>query len=203
YQYLQTLPQLAQSQGSTFWVIPSEVTSALRSISKAFGGEEPAAEATEARRIGPLNGSGEGRAGRARPRGRQGRVGSCHYRWMEKVRVDRWLWAVRLTKTRSGAAQACRAGHVQVNGGRAKPGSTVKAEDTVRVRVGDRQRVVEVVRPIEHRVGAELAAACLIDKRPPPPPRDPLDRPGRRDPGMGRPTKRDRRQLDRTRGRRV
>jgi regulator of protease activity HflC (stomatin/prohibitin superfamily) len=57
YQYLQTLPQLAQSQGSTFWVIPSEVTSALRSISKAFGGEEPAAEAAEARRIGPLDGS--------------------------------------------------------------------------------------------------------------------------------------------------
>src|SRR5215203_4448856 len=53
YQYLQTLPQLAQSQGSTFWVIPSEVTSALRSISKAFGAEEPAAEAPEARRIGP------------------------------------------------------------------------------------------------------------------------------------------------------
>jgi len=120
---------------------------------------------------------------------------------MDKVRVDRWLWAVRLTRTRSGAAQACRAGHVQVNGVRAKPASTVKAEDTVRVRVGDRERVVEVVRPIEHRDGAELAAACLVDKSPPPPPRDPLDRVGRRDPGMGRPTKRDRRQLDRTRGR--
>ena len=120
---------------------------------------------------------------------------------MDKVRVDRWLWAVRLTRTRSGAAQACRAGHVQVNGVRAKPASTVKAEDTVRVRVGDRERVVEVVRPIEHRVGAELAAAGLVDTRPPPPPRDPLDRVGRRDPGMGRPTKRDRRQLDRTRGR--
>jgi ribosome-associated heat shock protein Hsp15 len=86
---------------------------------------------------------------------------------MEKVRVDRWLWAVRLTKTRSGAAQACRAGHVQVNGARAKPASPVKAGDTVRVRVADRERVVEVVRLIEHRVGAELAAACLIDKSPP------------------------------------
>ncbi len=120
---------------------------------------------------------------------------------MEKVRVDRWLWAVRLTKTRSGAAQACRAGHVQVNGARAKPATTVKAEDTVRIRVGDRERVVEVVRLIENRVGAEPAAACLVDKSPPPPPRDPLDRIGRRDPGMGRPTKRDRRHLDRTRGR--
>jgi ribosome-associated heat shock protein Hsp15 len=122
---------------------------------------------------------------------------------MERVRVDRWLWAVRLTKTRSGAAQACRAGHVQVNGARAKPAAPVKVADTVRLRVGDRERVVEVVRLIEHRVGAELAAGCLIDRSPPPPPRDPLDRPGRRPPGMGRPTKRDRRDLDRTRGRRA
>jgi ribosome-associated heat shock protein Hsp15 len=120
----------------------------------------------------------------------------------ERVRVDRWLWAVRLTRTRSGAAQACRAGHVQVNGVRAKPAATVKVGDTVRARVGDRERVVEVVRLIETRVGAAPAAACLIDRSPPPPPRDPLARVGRRDPGMGRPTKRDRRQLDRTRGRR-
>ena len=121
----------------------------------------------------------------------------------DKVRVDRWLWAVRLTKTRSGAAQACRAGHVQVNGARAKPAAPVKVADTVRLRVGDRERVVEVVRLIEHRVGAELAAGCLIDRSPPPPPRDPLDRPGRRPPGMGRPTKRERRDLDRARGRRA
>jgi ribosome-associated heat shock protein Hsp15 len=122
---------------------------------------------------------------------------------MERVRVDRWLWAVRLTKTRSGAAQACRAGHVQVNGARAKPAAPVKVADTVRLRVDDRERVVEVVRLIEHRVGAELAAGCLIDRSPPPPPRDPLDRPGRRPPGMGRPTKRERRDLDRARGRRA
>jgi ribosome-associated heat shock protein Hsp15 len=122
---------------------------------------------------------------------------------MERVRVDRWLWAVRLTKTRSGAAQACRAGHVQVNGARAKPAAPVKVADTVRLRVGDRERVVEVVRLIEHRVGAELASGCLIDRSPPPPPRDPLDRPGRRPPGMGRPTKRERRDLDRARGRRA
>jgi ribosome-associated heat shock protein Hsp15 len=122
---------------------------------------------------------------------------------VDKVRVDRWLWAVRLTKTRSGAAQACRAGHVQVNGVRVKPAAPVKAGDTVRVRVGDRERVVEVARLLETRVGAELAAACLVDRSPPPPPRDPLARQGFRDPGMGRPTKRDRRHLDRTRGRRA
>jgi ribosome-associated heat shock protein Hsp15 len=121
---------------------------------------------------------------------------------VDRVRVDRWLWAVRLTKTRSGAAQACRAGHVQVNGARVKPAAPVKVGDTVRLRVADRERVVEVVRLLETRVGAEPAAACLVDRSPPPPPRDPLARQGWRDPGMGRPTKRDRRQLDRTRGRR-
>jgi ribosome-associated heat shock protein Hsp15 len=121
----------------------------------------------------------------------------------DKVRVDRWLWAVRLTRTRSGAAQACRAGHVQVNGARAKPAAPVKEGDMVRLRVGDRERVVEVVRPIETRVGAEVAAGCLVDHSPPPPPRDPQAWPGRRAPGLGRPTKRDRRQLDRSRGRRA
>jgi len=121
----------------------------------------------------------------------------------DKVRVDRWLWAVRLTKTRSGAAQACRAGHVQINGARAKPAAPVKVGDTVRLRVGDRERVVEVVRLLETRVGAELAAACLIDRSPPPPPRDPLARQGYRPAGAGRPTKRQRRDLDRARGRRA
>src|SRR5918998_167058 len=111
---------------------------------------------------------------------------------MDKVRVDRWLWAVRLTKTRSGAAQACRAGHVQVNGARAKPAATVKAGDTVRLRVGDRERVVEVVRLTETRRGADRPAGCLANRAPPPPPRAPLDRIAPRVPGLGRPTKRDR-----------
>jgi regulator of protease activity HflC (stomatin/prohibitin superfamily) len=53
YQYLQTLPQLAQNPGSTFWVIPSEVTSALRSISKAFGTDDQQDPAPDARRIEP------------------------------------------------------------------------------------------------------------------------------------------------------
>jgi ribosome-associated heat shock protein Hsp15 len=122
---------------------------------------------------------------------------------VDKARVDRWLWAVRLVKTRSGAAQACRAGHVQVNGARAKPASPVKVGDTVRLRVGDRERMVEVVRLLETRVGAELAATCLIDRSPPPPPRDPLARQSYRPAGAGRPTKRQRRDLDRARGRRA
>jgi ribosome-associated heat shock protein Hsp15 len=122
---------------------------------------------------------------------------------MDGMRIDRWLWAVRLVKTRSLAAQACRAGHVQVNGVRAKPAATVRAGDTVRARVGGRERVVEVVGLLDTRVGAEVAAACLIDRSPPPPPRDPLAGFGGRGPGAGRPTKRQRRQLDQARGRRA
>ena len=120
---------------------------------------------------------------------------------MEGTRIDRWLWSVRLVKTRALAAQACRSGHVQLNGVRAKPAATVKVGDTVRARLGGRERVFEVAGLLDRRVGAELAAACLIDRSPPPPPRDALA--GDRDPGPGRPTKRHRRQLDRARGRRA
>jgi ribosome-associated heat shock protein Hsp15 len=122
---------------------------------------------------------------------------------MDSTRIDRWLWTVRLVKTRSLAAQACRAGHVQINGGRAKAAAPVRVGDTVRARLGGRERVVEVARLPGNRVGAELAAACLIDHSPPPPPRDPLAGPASRDPRAGRPTKRDRRRLDQARGRRI
>jgi ribosome-associated heat shock protein Hsp15 len=125
-----------------------------------------------------------------------------HHLGMDGTRVDRWLWTVRLAKTRSLAAQACRAGHVQINGVRAKPAAPVEVGDTVRARLGARERVVEVTRLPASRVGAELAAACLIDRSPPPPPSDPLGAPGRRGPAAGRPTKRDRRRLDQARGRR-
>jgi ribosome-associated heat shock protein Hsp15 len=120
---------------------------------------------------------------------------------MDGTRVDRWLWTVRLARTRSLAAQACRAGHVQVNGVRAKPAAPVGVGDTVRARLGGRTRVVEVVRLPASRVGAELAAGCLVDRSPPPPTRDPLVGLGSRGRGAGRPSKRDRRRLDRARGR--
>lgn len=117
------------------------------------------------------------------------------------TRVDRWVWAVRLTRTRALAAAACRSGHVKVNGDRAKPATTVRAGDEVRVRVEGVERVVDVVRVIEKRVGAGVAAECLVDRTPPPPP--PAEVPGGavRDRGAGRPTKRDRREIARLRGR--
>jgi len=126
----------------------------------------------------------------------------CHTCGIEHVRIDQWLHAVRITSTRSQAANACSAGHVKVNGERAKPSTTVKVGDHVEARVGQRQRIVDVVTLISKRVGAPIAVTCFDDHSPPPPEPDPF-RPlfAVRDRGTGRPTKRDRRKTDRLRGR--
>ncbi|GAA4743966.1 DUF3558 family protein [Gordonia alkaliphila] len=116
------------------------------------------------------------------------------------TRVDSWIWGIRLTKTRSAAGAACRAGHVQVNGVTAKPATPVAVGDEVRVRLHGRDRIVEVVKLISKRASAPVAAECYIDNSPPPPPREIVAAVPRRDPGAGRPTKRDRRQMDRLRG---
>jgi len=114
---------------------------------------------------------------------------------MESSRVDRWLWAVRLTKTRPDAAAACRGGHVRINDRPAKPSTTVSPGDEVRARVGDTTRVVKVVRVIQKRVGAVDAVTCYLD-RTPAQPAVPQVLVAARDRGAGRPTKRDRRVLD-------
>ncbi|WP_344899123.1 RNA-binding S4 domain-containing protein [Actinomadura meridiana] len=113
------------------------------------------------------------------------------------VRVDLWIWSVRLLKTRSMATTACRAGHVRVNDERAKPSTAVKPGDEIRLRHDGRERIVVVQRVIRKRVGASVAQECLIDKSPPPPPPEALVPVGRRDRGAGRPTKRERRELER------
>lgn len=120
---------------------------------------------------------------------------------MDSTRVDRWLWAVRVYKTRSTSTAACQGGHVDVNGVAAKPATKVKVGDRVEARIGPRVRILEVVRIIEKRVGAPVAAECVIDHSPPPPPPSLVAPAGIRDAGSGRPTKRDRRQLDRYRDR--
>lgn len=114
---------------------------------------------------------------------------------MESTRVDRWLWAVRISKTRSAATDSCRAGHVTVNGVPAKAATPVRAGDRVRVRAGGRDRDLEVVTVIDKRVGAPAAARAMVDHSPPPPERE--EAPLARDRGAGRPTKRDRRAIDR------
>ena len=136
--------------------------------------------------------------------GQDRRPVECHHAGvvdLESTRADRWLWAVRAYRTRALAASACQGGHVRVNGAPAKPATTVRVGDRVTARVGDRERVLEVVRVIDKRVGAALAAECVVDHSPPPPARDRVAPAGVRDAGAGRPTKRDRRALDRLRGR--
>ncbi len=115
----------------------------------------------------------------------------------DETRIDRWLCAVRLVKTRPLATQLCEGGPVLVNGSPAKPSTKVRAGDRVDARIADRERILEVVKPIESRVGAPVAATCYVDHSPPVV-RDRADeimvvR------GEGRPSKRLRRELERLR----
>ena len=82
---------------------------------------------------------------------------------MERVRVDKWLWAARFFKTRSAATEAVLAGHVQVNGARAKPAREVVAGDRVEVRVGQRRWTV-VVTGLADRRGPASVAATLYEE---------------------------------------
>ncbi|KTF04752.1 MULTISPECIES: RNA-binding S4 domain-containing protein [Trueperella] len=118
---------------------------------------------------------------------------------MESVRIDQWLWAVRQTKTRSAATAACRAGHVRVNDEPVKAATKVKVGDVVRYRVQGWDRILEVKQLLLKRVGAPVAREAYTDLT--------LPRPkvcvpiATREPGAGRPTKRERRELDRLFGR--
>ena len=104
---------------------------------------------------------------------------------------------MRLVKTRPLATQLCEAGHVLVNGSPAKPSTKVRAGDRVEAFIADRERVVEVVRPIESRVGAPVAVTCYVDHSPPVVRQTgPEIMPVR---GEGRPSKRLRRELERLR----
>lgn len=114
------------------------------------------------------------------------------------ARVDAWLWAVRVYKTRSAATTACRAGHVRVNGERAKAAQPVRPGDELRVRISGFDRILVVKKPIAKRVGAALVAEAAEERTPP---RDPVPVIAQRDRGAGRPTKRERREIDRLRGR--
>jgi len=115
-----------------------------------------------------------------------------------ETRIDRWLCAVRLIKTRPLATRLCEGGHVRVNGSAAKPSTKVRAGDRVEARIADRERIVEVVWPIESRVGAPVAATCYVDHSPPPMVTE--VRPGiMAVRGEGPPSKRLRRELERLR----
>lgn len=116
-------------------------------------------------------------------------------------RLDKWLWAVRLFKTRSLAGDACRAGSVEVNELPAKPARDVRPGETVIVKQGVVRRTLRVVGVPRSRVGAKLVANFCTDLTPPEEWEkarvERLQHVLEREKGSGRPTKRDRRQVDR------
>jgi ribosome-associated heat shock protein Hsp15 len=116
------------------------------------------------------------------------------------MRLDQWLWCVRVYKTRSLAALAIKAGHVTVNGQPTKPAHTVRAEELVVARAGEITRTLKVIAAPASRVGAKLVTQFAEDLTPPEEyekRREPNFLPGiLRPKGAGRPTKRERRELE-------
>jgi len=117
-----------------------------------------------------------------------------------EARVDLWLWAVRLYKTRSQAATACRGGKVRVNGKPAKPAKLVRAGDRLEISKTGLTKTVKVRDVLSKRIGAKLVEDYLEDLTPPEIYEEAAQRRlekiasvPKRDGGAGRPTKRDRR----------
>ncbi len=120
------------------------------------------------------------------------------------VRLDKWLWAVRVFKTRSLATAACRDGRVTIAGQPAKASRDVKIHDLIQARTGGVTRTLKVLALLEQRVSAQAAREFMEDLTPP------SEYEKRKDPvlqplffrprGAGRPTKKDRRALDKTGG---
>ena len=119
-------------------------------------------------------------------------------------RVDRWLWYVRVAKSRTLAAGLVTEGRVRLNSTKTtKPSQSVKPGDVLTITVGHRIRILQVAALGVRRGPAPEAQLLYVDLSPPPPPKTPeVDVPGKaqRDFGSGRPTKRDRRQIDRLMG---
>jgi ribosome-associated heat shock protein Hsp15 len=116
---------------------------------------------------------------------------------MSKQRIDKWLWHARVVRTRSSAAALVDEGHVRLNGERVSANSQpVKAGDVVTVALDRTVRVMKVIGFAERRGDAEAARLLCEDLTPRP--QAPAGKPaGLRDPGSGRPTKQERRALDR------
>lgn len=114
------------------------------------------------------------------------------------VRLDRWLAATRIYKSRTAAQEACTAGHVAVNGLAARSSHALVVGDEVSARAPRGDLVLEVLALADKRLSAPKARELYADHSPPPPPKEELVAPRER--GAGRPTKADRRALDRLRG---
>lgn len=118
----------------------------------------------------------------------------------EPIRIDKYLWAVRLYKTRSLATEACRCGHVRMNGQPLKPSHEIKVGEVYELSIEQLHKVVEVKQLLGNRVGAKLVENYLIDRTP----QEEYERIQlirqyafeKRDRGAGRPTKRERRDIE-------
>jgi ribosome-associated heat shock protein Hsp15 len=116
------------------------------------------------------------------------------------MRLDQWLWAVRIYKTRNIAAEAIKGGLVKIGEEPVKPAREVKAGDVITARVNQMTRTVVALDAPKSRVGAKLVAQFMEDRTPP----EEYQRrreanflpPGFRPQGSGRPTKRERREID-------
>ncbi len=120
---------------------------------------------------------------------------------MDTVRLDKWLWAVRIFKTRSLASDACRGGKIKINGENAKPSREIKAGEIIEVQLTGIKKTLEVIQPAKNRVAAKLVNELVKDLTPP----EEYERlefmrqmkTEQRDRGTGRPTKKDRRDISR------
>ena len=119
----------------------------------------------------------------------------------QEVRIDKYLWSIRVYKTRTEAADACKSGKVQVNGIEVKASRDIKAGDVITVRKGSVHFQYRVLVPVGNRQGAKLVPE-FAENITPQEELDKLNAPFetvyvRRDRGTGRPTKKERRDLDR------
>jgi ribosome-associated heat shock protein Hsp15 len=133
---------------------------------------------------------------RAKPKSRL--TPTNHNRPDREVRIDKWLWCVRLYKSRTLAAGACEAGKVRVGGQAVKPSRALKEGDLIEATTGEITRTVKVLGFLEQRVGARKVPEFMEDVTPPAElqkKRQGAGPGGFRPKGTGRPTKRDRRIL--------
>lgn len=120
---------------------------------------------------------------------------------VQKTRIDKWLWSVRIFKSRTIASEACRNGRIKIGNNVAKPSAMVCVGDVVQVKKEGFNLSFKVLKTIEKRVGAPLAVACYLNITP----ESELNKyqlwfaasPVLRDRGAGRPTKKERRDIER------
>ena len=118
---------------------------------------------------------------------------------IQKIRIDKWLWSVRMYKTRTLATEACAAGKVKMDGESLKASYLLKTGQTVQINRQGEKTILKALKLIEKRVSAPLASVCYEDLTPPEE-KNKLQFPSVfyevRDRGIGRPTKRNRRDID-------